>query len=164
MIYSSLCYLAVCLFLKYDELRISNEQAINIIPETEIQSGDSLGSMIQLRIAPETGIRNFQTFNSETLTDRRRSSVFQIETAAADKKLSQPSAKKYSGANAFFGKPSIGIEIPIINKPPINSEEDVKTIGEILCLFRAMTTLVAPETKLFRSKKSTPIKAISAPD
>ena len=142
---------------------MTSEIPISNIPETEITSGDSLGSMIQLKNAPETGIRNFQIFSSETLTDGRRSSVFQIEIAAADKKLSQARATKYSGGKTFLGNPSKGKEITRRNKPPKNNEDEVKTKGEILCFLRATTTLVIPETRLFSRRKITPVSAISAP-
>lgn len=66
------------------------------MPETEIKSGDSSGRIIQLRKAPETGIKNFHILSSETLTAGLRSKVFQIVMAAADKKLNQVSAIKYS--------------------------------------------------------------------
>ncbi len=76
--------------------RINKEDAINIIPETETTSGDSSGRINQLRIAPETGIKNFQMLSSDTFTLGRPSKVFQIVIAAADKKLNQPKATKYS--------------------------------------------------------------------
>lgn len=71
------------------------------MPDIEIQSGDSSGIMIQLNAAPATGIKNFQVFNTETLTPGRCNKPNQMVKAAADKKLNQPKAIKYSGANAL---------------------------------------------------------------
>lgn len=55
-------------------------------------SGFSLSKIIQLKIAPETGIRNFHIFKTETFTPGRFSKTYQMEMAAADKKLSQANA------------------------------------------------------------------------
>ena len=63
------------------------------IPATEKISGDSLGTSIQLRIAPKTGIINFQMFRSETLIFFRCNSENQIDKAVADNKLSQPNER-----------------------------------------------------------------------
>ena len=66
--------------------------AITIIPMIDGASGFSFSRIIQLNIAPETGIRNFHTLRNDTLTPGRFSRVNQMEMAAADKKLSQPNA------------------------------------------------------------------------
>ena len=80
-------------FDRMDTFSNNSEEAISTIPKTDSQSGDSSARIIQLSNAPETGIRNFQILSSETFTDGLRSNVFQMEMAAADKKLNQPNAK-----------------------------------------------------------------------
>ena len=134
------------------KFRINKERAISIIPKTETTSADSFGRIIQLRTAPATGIKNFQILSSETLTPGRRNNVFQMEMAAADKKLSQASETKYSGGNDHSENPSMGIEIKNIASPPIKRDDEVKINGEIVCRLRAITTLVIPEVKLFSSR------------
>ena len=71
---------------------MSRATEIIVIPASENASGDSSGRMSQLSIAPETGMRNFQIFRFDTFTPGRRSNVFQMVIAAADKKLSHASA------------------------------------------------------------------------
>lgn len=151
-------------FAGFDKLRINKEDAIKTIPEMETQSGDSSGRIIQLKIAPETGIRNFHILSSDTFTVGLRSNVFQMVMAAADKKLNQARAIKYSAGKSRVGNPSIGKEMSVRNAPPIKSDADVKTIGEILCFFLATTTFVIPDAKLLSRSKITPVKAISAPE
>lgn len=56
---------------------------MTIIPNMEIRSGFSPGTMIQLNNTPLTGTINFHIFSSETLTPGFRSSVYHIENAAA---------------------------------------------------------------------------------
>ena len=68
-------------------------KAVIQIPATEMVSGDSVGISIQLKIAPKTGIINFQIFRSETFTPSRCKSENQMERAVADNKLNQPSEK-----------------------------------------------------------------------
>ena len=65
----------------------TNEKAIITIPRIEVKSGLSLLKIIQLKIAPKTGIRNFQKFNIETFMPGRFSNENQIIIAASDKKL-----------------------------------------------------------------------------
>jgi len=137
---------------------------MSTIPETETISGDSFGRIIQLSTAPETGIKNFQILSSETFTVGRRSNVFQIEIAAAERKLSQANATKYSGGKTLSGIPSSGSETAKSTNPPINKEAEVRTKGEMVWRFRAITTFEIPETKLLRIRRTTPVNAISAPD
>jgi len=73
---------------RFGIFKMIRERPINIIPETETASGDSSGRIIQLKTAPDTGIRNFQILSSDTFIFGRRSKVFQMVIAAADKKLS----------------------------------------------------------------------------
>lgn len=81
-------------FFGFEKLRISSEDAIIIMPIIEIRSGCSFSISIQLKIAPETGIKNFQMLRIDTFTFGRFSKANQIEIAAADKKLNHPSAAK----------------------------------------------------------------------
>lgn len=67
--------------------------AIIAIPVIEIISGDSSGSIIQLKMAPNTGIINFQTFNSDTLIPGRLSKINHKVNETADNILSHPNAK-----------------------------------------------------------------------
>ena len=71
---------------------ISKAEAINAIPEMEEIFGDSSGRINQLKIAPETGIKNFQVFRIETFTPGLRSKPNQIEKAAAEKLGVTPAA------------------------------------------------------------------------
>ena len=139
-------------FFPIGKFRISKAKAIRIIPETETISADSFGRIIQLKIAPATGIRNFQTLSSETLTSGRRKSVFQMEIEAADKKLSHASATKYSGGKDCLGNPSNGSEMKIMTNPPIKSDDEVKIIGEMECRLRAITTFEIPDDMLLSIK------------
>src|SRR5690554_6137202 len=54
----------LCFFtsLRFEKLSVINDRAITTIPIMEIQSGCSSFSNIQLKTAPETGIKNFHTF------------------------------------------------------------------------------------------------------
>ncbi len=63
---------------------------MNTIPVTAMNSGLSSGRMIQLSMAPNTGIRNFHTFRTETLMPGRLSRTNHILNAVADMKLSHP--------------------------------------------------------------------------
>ena len=121
-------------------------------PEIVTQSGVSFGKIAQPKIAPETGIRNFQKLSSDTLTPGLRSKVVQIVIAAADKKLSQPRATKYSPGKGFWGMPSNGIEIRIKPAPPTMSDDEVRIMGDTEQFLRAMTTFVIPEVILFSIK------------
>ena len=56
-------------------------------------SGFSSGINTQLSQAPRTGIRNFHMFNPDTFTPGLDSKVYQMEMAAADRKLSHPKDK-----------------------------------------------------------------------
>lgn len=67
------------------------------IPISDGASGFSSAISNQLKAAPETGIRNFQTLRRETFTPGRFKIVFQMVNAAADKKLSQANAYQYFG-------------------------------------------------------------------
>jgi hypothetical protein len=62
------------------------------MPVTAEGVGDSRGISNQARQAPDTGIKNFQIFRSETETPSRFKRLNQIEKAAADRKLSQSNA------------------------------------------------------------------------
>lgn len=64
-----------------------------------ISVGCSLGSSSQLSTAPRTGIINFHMFKVDSFTPDRFSKVYQIEIAAADRKLSQASDNQYSKGN-----------------------------------------------------------------
>ena len=55
-------------FFPIGKFKISKAKAIRIIPEIDTISADSFGRTIQLRIAPATGIKNFQILSSETLS------------------------------------------------------------------------------------------------
>ncbi len=134
----------------------SKEEAITTIPAIDAISGVSSGIMSQLRIAPETGTRNFQVFNSETFTPGRLSRVNQMAKAAADKKLNQAKDTKYAVETAFNPYPSIGIEMATKAKPPKNKEDELNTIGERFAGLRAAKTLVKPEMRLFVNKSKTP--------
>ena len=111
------------------------------IPISEGTSGFSSAIISQLKAAPETGIRNFQTLRMETFTPGRFNNEYQIVMAAADKKLSQASASQY-----FVGKgprliPSTGTETTDNKNPPIINEVELNTMGEIPADFLAISTL-----------------------
>lgn len=139
---------------------MSKDDAITSIPEIDSQSGYSSGMMIQLRMAPETGTKNFQVFSSDTFTPGRCSKPNQIVKAAADRKLSHPKATKYSIDTAFKPYPSMGIEIKINPIPPNRSDVELNTTGERPAGFLATNTFEKPDTKLFDSKNNTPSKLI----
>ncbi len=100
------------------------------MPIIDIKSGCSSSSISQLKIAPDTGIRNFQTFRIDTLTPGRLSKTNHIEIAAADKKLSHASAAKYSGGNGPVVIPSTGTETIINIKPPVMRVDELIVRGE----------------------------------
>ncbi len=54
-----------------------------IIPNIEEKVGLSFGSINQLRITPDTGVRNFQIFKSETLMFGSFRRVYHMENPAA---------------------------------------------------------------------------------
>lgn len=55
--------------------------------------GDSLESIVQLNIAPETGIKNFHRLISETFTSGLCNTVNHKEKAAADRKDNHPNER-----------------------------------------------------------------------
>lgn len=63
------------------------------MPPIAIKLGFSLGSMVQLSIAPKTGIINFHMFRSDTFTLGRLSRVYQIDIAPAERKLNHPNER-----------------------------------------------------------------------
>lgn len=105
------------------------------------KSGFSPLIIIQLSAAPDTGIRNFQKFSIETLIPGRCNNEYQMVIAAADKKLSQASAYQYFGGNGPGFMPSIGIENRDSMIPPIISDVELKTTGEIPVEFFTIITL-----------------------
>ncbi len=109
----------------------NREEAITTIPEMDTHSGDSSGIISQLKIAPETGIKNFQVLSSDTFTPGRCKSVNQMAKAAADKKLNQLKATKYVTGGFRSENPSVGIDIRINASPPKNKVEELNTIGDI---------------------------------
>lgn len=60
-----------------------------LIPATATALIFSSGRIIKARIAPITGIKNFQKLRSDTFTSGRFKRVNHIEIAVADKKLNQ---------------------------------------------------------------------------
>jgi len=62
------------------------------IPINEIRLGDSLGKILQLIIAPETGTKNLNIFNSDTLTPSTWIKKNQIEKATAETSANQTKA------------------------------------------------------------------------
>ncbi len=107
----------------------------------ETKSAFSLAIIIQLNAAPETGIKNFQKFKIDTFTPGRLSSEYQIVIAAADKKLNQASEYQYFGGNGPRLIPSSGTETTDSINPPIISEVELKTTGEIPADFFEISTL-----------------------
>lgn len=85
-------FLTTLISLRPERFRVINETAIINIPTFEGKSGFLFSRIIQLKIAPKTGMRNFQTFKTDTFTPGRRNNTNQMEIVAADKKLSQLSA------------------------------------------------------------------------
>ena len=69
----------------------NKENAITPIPTIDIKSGFSSVKIIQLKNAPDTGIKNFQIFRIETFTPGRFNNEYQIVIAAADNKLNHAS-------------------------------------------------------------------------
>ena len=63
--------------------KIRSATDISIIPNIEEMFGLSSGNMSQLRITPETGVRNFQIFSSDTFISGFLSKLYQIEKPAA---------------------------------------------------------------------------------
>src|SRR5690554_3829184 len=119
-------------FLRFDRFKVTSESAITTIPTMDIMSGCSFSSNIQLRMAPDTGIRNFQTFNIDTFTPGRFRRTNHIEIAAADKKLSHASATQYWGGNGPKVIPSTGIDTRNNINPPLMSVEELMVSGERL--------------------------------
>lgn len=116
--------------LRLEILKVINDRAITIIPIIDIKSGCSSSSINQLKIAPDTGIRNFHTLRIDTLTPGRLSRTNHIEIAEADKKLSHASEAKYSGGNGPVVIPSMGTETINNIKPPIMRVEELIVSGE----------------------------------
>ena len=80
-----------CSYLFTQRLFNNNkDKAIMSIPIIEIKSGFSFGIMSQPKIAPNTGIINFQTFKSDTFTPGLFSKTNHKVIAVAERKLSHP--------------------------------------------------------------------------
>ncbi len=99
------------------------------MPVIVIHSGFSSGTSSQLKMAPATGIINFQRFSSETFTPGRLSRMNQIEKAVAAMKLSQSNTNQYCTGNDQGLTPSTGSEIRYSTRPPPKSEDELSTAG-----------------------------------
>ena len=73
--------------------KTTKDVAMISMPAKVTGSGFSVGSKIQLNVAPKTGIRNFQKFRSDTLVPRLLSSTVHMEMAIADSILNHPSER-----------------------------------------------------------------------
>lgn len=138
---------------------MTNEEAIMIIPATEIISGDSAGRIIQLSEAPATGIRNFQKFRFDTLTSGRFKRSVQIEIATAESMLNHAKERKYTGGLGFHSQPSIGIETRNKANPPIVIDNALNMKGGICPFSFAIRIFVNPDIILFPTRIKIPIKA-----
>lgn len=81
-----------CSFFSCKLYQISAVPIINM-PMVDMASADSPGRNDQLKIAPKTGMMNFQRFKSETFTPGRWSKTNQMVKATAEIKLNHPNAK-----------------------------------------------------------------------
>ena len=73
----------IACFFRFTRFNTISDSAMMIIPVMESASGFSPGNRIQLKMAPESGIRNFHRFRSETFIPGLLSRVIQIEMPTA---------------------------------------------------------------------------------
>ncbi len=147
------------------KFKVSRATATRTIPIIAKREGSSSGSINQLKTAPRTGIINFHIFSVEILTPVRLSNVYQMDMAAAERKLNQPKATKNSiGKGPRLGPSTM---IPIINSmpPPIIIEKELRINGGIRRLSLATKIFPKPERTLLpiRIKIPNPTRGPTTP-